>query len=457
MAHFVPPVPPTPPRPVGFRDFLRATRTNAIGIFSELSYTEWSVTGRQASRTTVVLNAPDAIHHVLVANPENYRRTPTSVRILYPIVGDGLLLSEGDAWRHQRRTIAPALAPRTLPLLARHIVRAGDEAMAALRARAGQGPVDLQYAMQHLALDIAARSMFSFEMKRHGPTLRGYLMQYGERLARPGLFDLFLLARFLSPNDLLRQRFRRQWLRFIGSLVDARLAQKPRDPAQDLLDLLRNARDPETGEGFSREALCDQTATMIVAGHETTANTLFWALYLIANDPEVQSRLHDEVAAVAITPDNATEALARLPHTKAVINEALRLFPPAFVLVRQAVAPDIAAGIEIPANAAVMISPWVLHRHRKLWTDPATFDPDRFLGPPPRFAYLPFGAGPRICVGAQFALTEAAIVLAQFVRAFEVAMGDDRPVLPVPVITTVPDHAPPFLLTPRTRTLAQAA
>jgi cytochrome P450 len=191
---------------------------------------------------------------------------------------------------------------------------------------------------------------------------------------------------------------------------------------------------------------------MILAGHETTAVALFWSLYLLANAPEIQERVAAEAACVDIAPETATAALGKLEYTRAVLNEALRLFPPAFTLVRQARGPDRCGALEIPRGSVVMIAPWVLHRHRKLWCDPEAFDPSRFLpGAPaiPRFAYLPFGAGPRICVGAQFALAEATLVLASMVRAFRITMEPGAPVMPVAIITTQPDHAAPFRLTPR--------
>ena len=231
--------------------------------------------------------------------------------------------------------------------------------------------------------------------------------------------------------------------------MQARLAAPASDTPRDLFDLLLAARDPETGRGFSHEQLRDQIATMILAGHETTAVTLFWSLVLLAGARDEQRRVAEEARGVEITPDNAMDAMPRLVRTRAVISEALRLYPPAFTLVREAIGPDRAGGIDIPRGSVVMIAPWVLHRHRRYWRDPDAFDPARFMPdvpPPPRFAYLPFGAGPRVCVGAQFALAEATLVLAMLMRAFDVALDDPAPVLPVAIVTTQPNHAPVFRL-----------
>jgi cytochrome P450 len=194
-----------------------------------------------------------------------------------------------------------------------------------------------------------------------------------------------------------------------------------------------------------------QVATMLVAGHETTAVALFWACYLLAHSPRWQERVASESAACDLGPDGAAAALANLPITRAVIEEAMRLYPPAYVVVRQAIGPDRLADRTIEPGTVVMAAPWVLHRHRRLWPNPDAFDPSRFMAetPPSRFTYLPFGVGPRVCIGAPLALTEAAIVLASLMQRFRIELVDDRPVLPVAIVTTQPDHAVPFRLTAR--------
>ena len=446
---FTPPIPDVPDGALGLLPFLRAVRTNALNIWPRAAYTEPSVVIRQFGRVRMLLNDPDAIHRVLVANPDNYARSPASIRILRPVVGNGLLLSEGDAWRHQRRTIAPALAPRSIPVLARHIAAASVRAVARLGAETAVDVLDMA---QNLALDIAAQSMFSLEMGRFGAELRTMLAGYSDRLGRPYLLDMMLPVAWSSPHDYARRRFARRWAALIDRLIAARLETPPADPPRDLLDLLRAARDPQTGEAFSREALREQTATMIVAGHATTATTLFWALYLLASAPETQDWLAREVAGVDLGGDQAADALPRLVRTRAVVDETLRLYPAAFTMARVAIAADQAGAVAVPAGALVLVSPWVLHRHHAFWPDPERFVADRFLDarPPPRFAYLPFGAGPRVCVGAQFALAEATIALGALVQAFRFRLLSSRPVLPKPVVTTLPDHAPLFAVTPRT-------
>jgi cytochrome P450 len=451
-APFVPPVPPPPERAPGLFAFLAAVRSNATMMWPRAAYEQDAVIQRMLLRPFALLNAPDAIHHVLIGNAANYRRSPASIRILRPITGYGLLLSEGDAWRHQRRTIAPAFAPRTLPVLCRHIVAAADDVVLRFADAARTGtPVDLLSAMQSLALDIAARSMFSVDLVERGPALRATLMEYAIHHARPHLLDMLLPPSVKAPGDFGRARFRRRWMALIDEVIAARLAAPApaADAPRDLLDMLRAARDPETGAAFDHTQLCDQAATMLVAGHETTAITLFWMLWLLASAPGEQARVADE--AIQAGP---TERPTDLPRARAMVDETLRLYPPAFTLVRQALAPDVAAGTPIRRGMVVMIAPWVLHRHRALWSSPDAFDPNRFAPgapPPPRFAYMPFGAGPRVCVGAQFALAEATLVAARLLTAYRVTLAEpnQRPPVPAAIVTTQPDHAPLFRLIPR--------
>ncbi|MBV8456523.1 MAG: cytochrome P450 [Acetobacteraceae bacterium] len=457
---YIPPVPSVPLRPLSLPAFLRAVRTNALGIWPEAAYEQEAMEQSILGRRTILLNQPDAIHRVLVENHENYRRSPASIRILRPITGNGLLLAQGEDWRLQRRTVAPALTPRVLPLLMPHVAAVAQETVAFLRLQAGRD-CDLLAAMQVAALEVAGRSMFSMEMRELGPGLRALIQEFGQRCSHPTLLDLLLPPSVPTPRDLVRWRFKLRWMRYVERIMEARLAVPTAAEARDLFDLLLEARDPESGKGFSREQLRDQVATLMLAGHATTAETLFWALTLLSRVAAEQELVAAEVGAVDLSPEGAAAALPTLVRTRAVISEALRLYPPAFAIARAAIAADRAAGIDIAPGTVLLIAPWVLHRHRRLWRDPTVFDPSRFMPDapqPPRFAYLPFGAGPRVCVGAQFALAEATLVLAALIQNFEIAMDPTEVVLPVAIVTTQPDHPPRFRLRARTgRVLDQQA
>jgi cytochrome P450 len=447
--------PPRPPIPTRQRTQLEAflvLRRNLIEIWGERAYEDEILPGSFLGRKQLVLNAPDAIRHVLVANHENYLRNPATKRIVQPIFGAGLFLAEGEPWKHQRRTIAPALAPRTLPILAGHIVTATEQAEAKLAELAWQ-PVELLTHLQYLTLEIAGRSMFSLEMSGFGTELRRKLMGYAQSYAKPSVLDLMLPASMASPTDRGRAVFRAEWLEFLDRMIAVRASQ-PTEEGQprDLFDLLSTARDPETGAGFDHAQLRDEVSTMILAGHETTGITLFWACYLAALYPDYQERLAAEADGTDLGVGNAAHAAHAMPQIRAHIDESMRLYPPAFAIIRQAIAADEVMGHAIPPGTVITIAPWLLHRHRKRWLDPEAFDPSRFLPgatPPDRYAYMPFGTGPRVCVGAQFALTEAVLVLARLLKAFRIALCGDGAVMPRAMVTTQPDRPVRFVLSPR--------
>lgn len=449
------PVVPPAPRPatavLPLWRTLSQLRRNALSTWGEPAY-ELEIVGRPfLGRMSFLVNHPDAVRRVLVENAGNYGRTPATIRILRPILGDGLFLAEGDAWRRQRRLVAPAFAPRALDAAARHVAAVAEETLDGLRAR-GTGAVDLLRVMQRLALEVAGRAFFSQAMHAHGAALRSAFERYGTRIARPSFLDFVLPADAPSPLDPVRRWLARDFHRALDRLIAERGRTPPADPPRDLFDALVTARDPATGAGLDPDQLRDQIATLVIAGHETTALALFWACYLLALAPAAQEAVAAEASAVDPSPAAAARALERLPLTKAVVQEALRLYPPAFTIVRLALGPDRLLDQEVPAGSLVVMAPWILHRHRKRWAHPERFDPTRFVPgapAPDRFAYLPFGIGPRVCVGAQFALIEATLTLARLVGAYRLELVGPRRVTPVAVVTTVPDRAPVFRLLPR--------
>jgi unspecific monooxygenase len=449
QARLVPPAPPRAPESMTAFGRIMAMRESPIATWGQRAYEEDILRGRFLGRSSFILNTPDTIRHVLVDNYENYTRTPAGFRVLRPMLGEGLLIAEGRAWKHQRRTLAPAFTPRAVTTLIPHMVAATDETIAKLKA-VSHAPVDLREVMQRMTLEIAGRTMFSFGMDRHGAALRDFVMEYGENLARPNFLDLALPLGWPTPRDFSRARFRKRWTSFVGMLMAERRAAGKNEgaPPRDLFDLMGAARDPETGAAFTDEQLGDEVATMILAGHETTATALFWSLYLLALDPATQEELASEAQAAAI--DGALD-IEQLKFTRAVVDETMRLYPPAFLIARAAAGADTIAGFPVKKHDVVLIAPWLLHRHEKLWRDPNAFIPQRFMTgtPPDRFAYLPFGVGARVCIGAHFALVEAVLALAKIIGAFRVTLVDKAPVMPVGVVTTQPDRSPMFAITAR--------
>ena len=445
---------PQPDRPQRRRsqleDFL-VLRRNLLELWGEPAYTDAILPGRFLGRSQLMLNDPAGIRHLLVTNADNYERNASTMRILEPLLGGGLFLATGEAWRHRRRAIAPAMAPRMMPVLARHVMTIAEESVTSLGREFGL--VDLLSHLQRLALRIAAHSMFSLESASFSSEMREKLMEYGLHHTRPDLFDLLLPAGIRSPQDRGRAQFREAWTLMMDRIIAMRRALgAPPAEARDLFDMLDMARDPETGAGFEHAELRDEIATMIIAGHETTSTALFWACYIAAKLPALQAQIAEEVRTVDLSPAVAAQSLKQLVYTRAFVDEVLRLYPPAFLIVRVAKEADTILGHPVAPGTVVSISPWVMHRHRAHWRDPEQFDPSRFLAgaaPPERFTYLPFGAGPRICVGAQFALTEAVLVLAKLMQSFRIDVAGDRGMRPIGRVTTQPDRPVSFILTRR--------
>jgi cytochrome P450 len=446
-----PPMPePDVATPSSWR-LLKHYRTNALRAWPRHAYADDVLARPLFGRPSVLINAPADIRRVLVDNVANYGRTRPTIRILRPILGEGLFLADDDRWRHQRRTLAPAFAPKAVALFARHTAAALADAVLAI-ARDGQAPVNLLAWFQSVALDVAGRALFSVTMRDHGPRMRDLLNGYGRCFGQPSFLDFVLPTWLPSPRDLGRRRFSRRWFALVDQFVTERRGRATDGDHRDVFDLIIDSASAGDGGSPSDQDVRDQVATLIVAGHETTAVSLFWACYLLALAPAWQERLAAEVNGLDLSAAAASDALPRLVLTRAVVQEALRLYPPAFVIVRLARGPDRLAGCTVEPGSVIMIAPWVLHRHKALWRDPDAFDPSRFLpgvAAPDRYAYLPFGAGPRVCIGASLAMTEATIVLATLVQRFHIAVVDDRPVLPIAVVTTQPDHAPDFRVSPR--------
>ncbi len=395
----------------------------------------------------VVASAPEAMRQVLQTDAASYGRLQAGKRVLRPIVGRGLLVSEGEAWRRQRRAMAPAFTPRAVPVLAGHIARCAETACRRWEAN-GDAPFDLLAAMQHLALDIAAVSMFALETAAFGGELRAMVSGYMTTIGRPRPTDFLLPRAVPTPLSPQRALFRWRWRRLIRGIIAERRKRDavcpPVGSPRDLFDLMAAAHG-----GSDNDLLADEVATMIVAGHETTALVLFWACTLLAQAPDWQDAVAEEARPLDVSAFRATASLPALVQTRAVVQEALRLFPPAFITARQARTAGEVCGVAVPSGAVVLLPFWLLHRNKRWWGgDANAFDPARFLrGPEPdRFAYLPFGAGPHVCIGAQLALTEAVLVLARMLQGSRITLVGDRPVLPVGVLSTRPDHSPRFIL-----------
>lgn len=441
-------MPPLPPDDITGLGVLFRLKRNGFSAFPPRGFHDSMVPLRALGRPLILASGPDAVKAVLSTQSDQFQRLKMGRRVLSPIVGDGILVSEGQTWRRQRRAMAPAFTPRAVPTLARHIAFCADRVVRQLPTGSA---VDLFGVTQRLALDIAAVTMFSMTSQAFGESLRRMVTEFMGGIGQPRPADFLLPPWCPTPLDGRRRRFRQRWVRLITAIIAERQTVEPGGDARDLYDLLVQAFG--VGEGAPPSAVIDEVATMIVAGHETTATALFWGCLLLAHAPDWQEAMAAEVRNVDLGVGGAAQALSALPVTTAVVREALRLFPPAFMTGREAVTDTELCGRAVPRGAMVLLPFWMLHRAPAVWRAPGSFDPARFLNgsTPVPFTFLPFGAGPHVCIGAQLAMTEAVLVLARLVQEFHLTVREECPVLPVGVLSTRPDTAPSFLLAPRGR------
>jgi cytochrome P450 len=463
---FTPPMPPMARDDIGGLALLRALSRNAFEAFPRHCLTEPVVRLATPLNPVVIMSAPDSIRHVMLDHHEDYGRLPVGKRVLRAIAGNGLLLSEGEQWKAQRRAMAPAFTPKQTQTLAVHVVEATERACQELESRRGR-PENLFDFFQGLSLAIGATAMFSLDISTIGPELRRLLNSYITDIGRPSVADFMLPTWIPTLATARRALFRKRWLALIDTAMAARrrhagIASDSGDDTKadgkrpsssrpaDLFDMLAQAHGNR-----SDTLLADEVSTMLVAGHETTALTLFWACTLLASSPQWQARMASEAASAdwsGIVASNGRAVVTPgLPIARAVVEETLRLYSPAFMTVRLAHRTHRVCGIEVPQGSMVMVPFWLLHRDPERWHAPDSFDPSRFLSgtQPGRFDYLPFGIGPHVCIGAQLAMLEATIVLSRLMRDNVLDPCDDAPVLPVGVLSTRPSRSPEFRISRR--------
>jgi cytochrome P450 len=379
------------------------------------------------------LNDPAAIKHVLVDNVANYPKNEIQLRFFTAVFGAGLLSIEGETWRSHRRIMAPSFDPRSVAAYAPAMAGACAEFLDAWRARPAGEVVDVAEAMTNLTLSIISRTMFSSDGDTLAPITHAAVGKAQASLN----FNLLDLLPVIGP---IRAAKRAETMRAIfadldralEALIAAREGSFDGAP-RDLLTRLIAAKDAESGARLTAQEVRDEVVTIFLAGHETTAAAMSWVWYLLSQHPAAEAKLHAELDRVLGGRPPSADDIGQLSYTRMVIEEAMRLYPPApGVSPRQALAADEICGQPVRPGAIVFISFWVLHHNPKIWDRPLRFEPERFAPEPsaarPRFAYLPFGAGPRVCIGQTLAVTEAVLILATLAQHVRLSLAPDETV-----------------------------
>jgi cytochrome P450 len=363
---------------------------------------------------TYVINHPDDVKRVLVSNHRNYTKGVGLDRVKI-LLGNGIMTSEGEFWKRQRYMMQPMFHRKVIAEFARVIDAANERFIAKWETQAARGElVNVTEDMSELTLEIVLHAIFGKDM---------------DRLAQqPGGNPFDVVTQHQERNLQFAYKFRS-----LGKLI-TQLMQQRRESGEehfDFIAMLMSSRDKETGDAMSERELIDEIMTLVVAGHETTASGLNWTWYLLSQYPEVEARLHAEIDATPELPEPGLAQMEALDYTSNVVNEALRLYPPGWLLSRRTIAADVLGGYEVPAGTDVLLSPYLLHRHPKFWKEPEAFRPERFDAEHeterPRFAYMPFAAGPRHCIGETFALYEMLMHLYKVARRYRLTYVPDKP------------------------------
>ncbi|MEQ8327490.1 MAG: cytochrome P450 [Parvibaculum sp.] len=387
--------------------------------------------GLSRSGRGVLINDPEAIRRVLVTEAEHFPKEENQLAILKPLLGNGLLTAEGAEWRRNRKLAAPIFQHSSVKDFAPLFVRAAERSVS--RALSHKGVYRIDQEMTKLTLEIIGEAVLSADL---GESIEGIADTVTETLNK---FPAMFLASAFLPGSL-RDRFietivnpgRRQLDSFARKIIEEARAE---DTGTTLLHRLMAASRSEDGREMTVDQIRDEVATFLLAGHETTATTMTWAWYLLTLYPEWQERIRDEVVRVTGGRPLTAEDVPSLVLTRAVIDEALRLYPVVANLMRRAErTTELLPDLTVPRGEAILISPWLLHRHKKHWRDPDRFDPMRFVGEEaaarPRHVYMPFGGGPRICIGASFAILEAVLILGTYVQRAHTTVVNVSEVMP---------------------------
>lgn len=417
----------------------RLMRENVLSIIPEIATRNPIVSGKTGRRWHMIME-PTAIRQMLLDKVDNYPKSVVTKNLLRPAVGDSLFIAEGAHWRWQRRMAAPVFSHRNVRALSPVMTEAAQRSVGRI-AKAGPRAVNLFEEMVTATFDVISEVTFSDDGSFDRDAVHRSIDAYIAEAGRVSLLDVLGAPDWMPrPGRILSTQSMTSMKADADRAIEARAARGP-GAIPDLLDLLLAGEDPKTKRSMNTAELRDNLLTFIVAGHETTALTLAWSLYLCAFDPMVQDSARAEVKKVLGDRPATGDDVDHLPMIRQIIDEALRLYPPAGIVSRTAQQADDLAGADIQAGDTVMIPIYALGRHQMLWDNPDQFDPGRFTDRKAidRYSYLPFGDGPRICIGASFALQEAVIILATLLGRFRFTPVKGRDPKPVMILTLRPE------------------
>jgi cytochrome P450 len=440
------PPPPSTPLWYGLLDYQK----DSLGFLQHLIERYGDVLRWRMPITIHIINHPDDVKRVLTAPSERFSKQTIDYRILSRSLGMGLVTNDGESWARQRRLMQPMFHNRAINPFDGPI-NSLTNALAERWARLPPGQtVALEHEMSKLTFEVVGMTLFGVDVEPYAQEINEILDVIN--ISTHELRALLTLIPWLpTPHNRRAKAAIERLDRIVYGLIDAR--RRSGERRDDILDRLMAARDEEDGAGMSEKQIRDEVVTLLLAGHETSANSLLWTFDLISRHPDAESKLLEELATELRGAPALSGDLARLPYLKQVVQESMRIRPPVWAIARRSHQDEIFQGCRVAAGAYLMIMPWMLHRHRDFWPEPLKFDPERFS--PKRtenrhsYCYIPFAAGPRTCIGAGMAMLEIQLVLANLLQRFRVTPLPGHPIEPAAKVTLKPKYGMPVTITPR--------
>lgn len=435
------------------RTFAQA-RDNMVAAWPKSFYRREFIVENIFGRKLFIVNSPAGVQRVFVTNAANYRKSPANTATLKPLLGRGLFVSEGELWTRQRKIMSPATGPNRLAPYAEVIRECGGELLESWAGRGEGFTVDVNEPFTITTAEVISRIMFGYRLGPDAWTLYEAFKDYQASAGRVHVAEILGLPAWVPrPGMFAGRRAVAQFDEVLHRIIAS--ARTRSEPARgNLIEMLLNYRD-EQGRPMAADLVRDEVASIFLAGHETTAITLAWAFYLLDQHRPAEEHVHAEIARVLGDRPPGIADLDQLPFCRAVIDETLRLFPPVHVFSRQAMGDDVVCDHPVPKGAFVTVSSWVLHRHQLWWEAPNEFRPERFLPENAakinRFAYIPFGTGPRVCLGKHLGLLEATMLFVMIAQRFQLRLPAGHRVEPLGRMTLRPRWEMPMIVTSRRR------
>jgi cytochrome P450 len=456
VSEFVPPYPDRLPSPPSPWQRVRLGRRNLLAAFEEQAFGYEFVSMKLLLREVFLCNTPESVQFAFSSHNDSFeRKSPGHRKSLEPLLGDGLFVSDGEIWRRRRRIVAPIVHISRLSEFVPVMVDTAEKTRQRWARLDPPGEIDVLSEMAQLTAEIICRTVFGRQLGRDRAlrVIEGFT-DYQRSIGQIDVLSLLGLPEWL-PRLHLPGVYRS--VRRIHKVLDELIAEHRthRDGEEaSIVDRLLDARDEETGAPLDARALRNEAAVLLMAGHETTANTLAWTWYILSQAPDVEAKLHAELDRVLGGRSPTLADVPNLLYTRAIFEEVLRLYPPVPLLTREAVREEKFHTCRIPSGSLIVVCPWLLHRHRLLWHKPDHFIPDRFLPggsrPASKFAYIPFSVGPRICSGMAFGLTEAILCIATIAQSFKLRLEPAHRVEVACRLTLRPGEKLPMRLVTRT-------